>query len=126
MTEIASFLISVIRHPTSVIRHPPSAICHPSRSGALTQPGQDLETGIAVGGSHADFSLEITHGALGVATDPAVAAVGVEAELGEAELQFLHLRERHQPFATWKWMHQRTTAADTVGEMYDREGVGKC
>jgi hypothetical protein len=51
---------------------------------------------------------------------------GVEAELGEAELQFLHLGERHQPFATWKWMHERTIAADAVGEMYDREDVGKC
>src|SRR5258706_8356455 len=100
MTDDKNRILSDLCNLTSDICHPPSAICHPSRSGALTQPGQDLETGIAVGGSHADFSLEITHGALGVATDPAVAAVGVEAELGEAVLQFLHLRERHQPLAS--------------------------
>src|SRR5260370_124277 len=32
-----------------------SVLRHPTRSGALTQPGQDLETRIAVGGSPARF-----------------------------------------------------------------------
>src|SRR5258706_12927195 len=99
MTDDKNRILSDLCNLTSVIRHPPSAICHPSRSGALTQPGQDLETGIAVGGSHADFSLEITHGALGVATDPAVAAVGVAAELGEAHVHRPDPPRRHQPFA---------------------------
>src|SRR5215813_13459644 len=87
--------------------HPTVCPPHPSRSGALTQPGQDLEAGIAVGGSQADFLLEIPHRALGVAADPAIAPVGVEAEPGEAELQFLHLAKRHQPFAAWERMHER-------------------
>src|SRR6266436_5656419 len=60
----------------------------PSRSGALTQPGQNLESGIAVGGRNANFSLKIPYCTLGVATDPAITAVGVKAERSEAALQF--------------------------------------
>src|SRR5215471_593900 len=71
----------------------------PSGSGALTQPGQHLEAGIAVGGRLADFSLKVAHRTLGVAANPAVAAVGVETERGEAALQFLHLHKRHKPLA---------------------------
>ena len=61
----------------------------PSRSRALTQPCQDLETGIAVGGRNANFSLKIPHCTLGVAADTAVAAVGIETERGEAALDLL-------------------------------------
>src|SRR5258708_19338503 len=83
---ISPLLSSVVRHLSSVLRPPSSVVRHPTRSGALTQPGQDLDTGIAVGGSHADFSLEITHRALGIATDPAVAPAASEATLGQAAL----------------------------------------
>src|SRR5215470_1317065 len=114
------------RRAERAFAHPTVCPPHPSRSGALTQPGQDLETGITVGGSHADFFLEIPHRALGVAADPAIAPVGVEAEPGEADLQFLHLGKRHQPFAAWERMHERAIAANAVGEMYDRKRVGKC
>ena len=57
----------------------------PSRSGALTQPGQDLATGIAVGGRNANFSLIVAQGVLGIATDPtACAAEGGRNPSGNA------------------------------------------
>jgi hypothetical protein len=71
----------------------------PSRSRALTQPCQDLETGIAVSGQNANFSLEVAHRALGVAPDPAVGAVGVKAERGEAALKLLDVGERRGALA---------------------------
>src|SRR5215831_3024182 len=118
MTEIRCRLISVIRHLSS-------DICHLTPSRALTQPRQDLETGIAVGGRNANFSLELLHRTLGIATDPAIAAFGVEAECGEAALQLLHLGKRHQPLATWEGMYKWAVAADAVGEMHHGEAVGK-
>src|SRR5215831_21415371 len=118
MTEIRCRLISVIRHLTS-------DMCHLTRSRALTQPPQDLETGITVGGRNANFSLELLHRTLGIATDPAIAAVGVEAECGEAALQLLYLGKRHQPLAARERMDERAVAADAVGEMHHGEAVGK-
>src|SRR5712691_747782 len=86
----------------------------PSRSGALTQPGQDLETGIAVGGRNANFSLKVPHRPLSVAADAAVAAVGIEAERGEAALQFLNLGQRHGALAAGERVNEFATTADAV------------
>src|SRR5215472_5176570 len=109
-----------------VVRPLSSLDRHPSRSGALTQPGQDLEAGIAVSRREPNFSLETKHRTLGVATNTAVGALGIEAEGRQAPLQFLHFGKRHQPFAARERMGEWTIAADAVGEMQDSEGVGKC
>src|ERR1700693_5109811 len=91
-----------------------------SNSGALAQLGQDLETGIAVGGRNARFSLKIAHRALGVAADAAVPAVGVKAERGQAALQFLHFGEAERALAARERLDEGAPATDAVGEVDDR------
>ncbi len=92
----------------------------PSRSGALAQPGQHLDSGIAIGGSNANFPLVIPHRALGFVAETAVAAVGIESERGEAALHFLNFGEREAALAAGKLLHE-SLAADAIAEMHDRE-----
>src|SRR3954470_9659061 len=66
---------------------------HRTGSRGLTQPRQELHAGIAVGRLHAHFALEIAHCDHGVVADPPVGAAGVEAERGQALLNFLDFRQ---------------------------------
>src|SRR6185312_3029545 len=96
---------------------------HPTGSGALAQPGENLQAGIAVGRLHAGFLLKGKNGLDRIATGAAVDAVGLEALLVEPALDFLDLLERRPPLAAWELLVEWRIAADQVAEMAEREGV---
>src|SRR5262247_3492298 len=86
------WLLQSSRDDPWVLRKEP----HRTGSEALAQPRQKLHAGITVGRLHADFALEIAHGNHGVVADAPIGAAGVEAEVSQALLDFLHLGERRR------------------------------
>src|SRR3954464_6145158 len=72
---------------------------HPTGSRSLTQPRQNFQSGIAVGRLHPDLFLERQNGLDGIAAGAAVDAIGFEAVLVEAALDFLDLFQRRRPLA---------------------------
>ena len=66
---------------------------------------------------------KLRHGDHGVVADAAVGAAGIEAERGQALLDFLHFGERRRALAAGEWLHERSAAHDAVAEMHDRQRV---
>src|SRR5262249_17352178 len=85
---------------TLYIEVAPRPVLTAPASSALAQPRQYLEAGISIGRREPGLTLERAHGHHGVVSDAAVVTVGIEAEGGEAALDFLHFSKRRRAFAT--------------------------
>src|SRR5664279_6062259 len=100
---------------------------HPTGSRALTQPCQNFQPGIAVGGLHADLLLEGDNRFHGVGAGAAVDAVGFEAVFVEAALDFLDFFERGHALAAGELLAERRIDAHQLAEVQQRQRVaGGC
>src|SRR5206468_246497 len=68
-------------------------------------------------------ALEILDRFHGVVSDPSVGAAGVEAEVGQAALDFLDFRKCRWAFAAGEFLHQGPATDHTVAEVHDRQRV---
>ena len=78
--------------------------------GPWRKRASNLNSCIAVGRIHADLALIVADGKHGVVADAAVGAAGIEAELGQAALNFLDFGERRRALAAGKALHNGLTA----------------
>ena len=62
----------------------------------MTQAGQKLDAGVAVGRLDADPALIVAHRQRRAKPDPAIGAAGVEAERGQPLLDFLDFGKRRE------------------------------
>jgi hypothetical protein len=83
----------------------------------LTQTGEELHAGIAIGWLDAEFALVIEHGKARRVADPAIGAAGVEAERGKAALKFLDLGEGRRRLAVGKLLDEGRTADASIAEI---------
>src|SRR5262245_14757842 len=95
----------------------------PIRSGALTQAGEDLQPGVAVGWRDADLALKILHRQHGGVADAPVSAASVEAGSRKTLLDLLDFRQGEGAFGAGKRLDKRSGAGDAVAEMNDGERV---
>src|SRR5260370_19660702 len=100
--------------PEGRLRRKPLWKAHRTGSEALTQPRQELDAGVAVGGLHADLALEFLDRGHGVVADAAIGAAGVETKGGEALLDLLHFGERRRALAAGEGLRQRPGAHDAI------------
>ena len=92
----------------------------------MTQTGEELHAGIAIGWLDAEFALVIEHGKARRVADPAIGAAGVEAERGKAALKFLDLGEGGGRLAVWKLLDEGWTADASIAEIAKTERVTHC
>jgi hypothetical protein len=92
----------------------------------LTQTGEELHTGIAIGRLDAEFALVIEHGKARRVADPAIGAAGVEAERSKAALKFLDLGEGRRRLAVGKLLDEGRTADASIAEIAKTERVTHC
>src|SRR5215475_2546884 len=96
---------------------------HPTGLRALTQSGEQFQPGIAIGRVHADLFLVGENGLDRVAPGTAVNAIGFEALLVEATLNFLDFVQCRRALPAWELLMERRPAADEVAEVAERQGV---
>ena len=92
----------------------------------MTQTGEELHAGIAIGWLDAEFALVIEHGKARRVADPAIGAAGVEAERGKAALKFLDLGEGGGRLAVGKLLDERRTADASIAEIAKTERITHC
>jgi len=89
----------------------------------LTQTGEELHAGIAIGRLDAEFALVIEHGKARRVADPAIGAAGVEAERGKTALKFLDLGQGGRRLAVRKLLDEGRTADASIAEIAKTERI---
>src|SRR5215471_15166298 len=90
---------------------------------ALTQSGEQFQPGVAIGRVHAYLFLVGENGPDRVAPGTPVNAIGLEALLVEATLNFLDFIQRRRALPAWELLMEWRAAADQVAEVAERQGV---
>ena len=92
----------------------------------MTQTGEKLHAGIAIGRLDAEFALVTEHGKARRIADAAIGAAGVEAERGKAALKFLNLGEGGRRLAIGKLLDEGRTADASIAEIAKTERITHC
>src|SRR5262245_31484920 len=107
----------ISRRRRTIAIYPHTYLSPPAQ--ALQYPGR----GKAVG-DQACSRLEIADGRAALGAEPAVRLAHVEAAAGETLLQLQALFARQRPLLARPALRERLAAAQPVGEMADRQGIG--
>src|SRR2546421_18091 len=106
-----------------MLRNPPRTSETARSSTTLPEPRQHLQPAVPVSRQQPHLGLIVPDRLHGVVADPAICASGIEAGLGEADLHFLHFRERQRALRAGEGLDKWRCAQDAVAEMTDRQGV---
>src|SRR5215469_16983013 len=90
---------------------------------ALTQSGEQFQPGVAIGRVHADLFLVGENGPNRVAPGTPINAIGLEALLVEATLNFLDFLQRRRALPAWELLMEWRAAPDQVAQVAERQGV---
>src|SRR5262245_20205392 len=97
-------------YPHTYLSPPAQALQHPGRGKAVRD--------------QAGARLEVTDGGAALRAQPAVRLAHVEAAAGETLLQLQALFARQRPLLARPALGERLAAAQPVGQVPDRQGVG--